>query len=153
MKLSEPFQRPSKRGFTLVETMIGLTMLVLAAGSIFLALSQMNKVASIARLYTAAQFIVQSNINQIQSDGPFILQNGQYPNSLLFIKTGTPSVNNSYPVYVDPATSLTQVTGTLTTSGSAIGTTYAYATVELTYTYRNKTYDFLESTVRASDQQ
>jgi hypothetical protein len=136
--------------------MIGLMIIVLAAGSVFSALLQMNKIASIARLYTAAQFIVQSNINEIQTDGPFVLNSGTtsiIPNALAFV-SGTASVNTAYPIYVDPANpTATLVTGTLTISGSNVNNTYAYATVDLTYWYRNKLYDVVESTVRADDAQ
>jgi type II secretory pathway pseudopilin PulG len=151
MNKFQPMKRQGERGISLVETMIGLMILVLAAGSVFAGLLQMNRVASVARLYTAAQFIVQSKINQIQIDGPFVPQNGLIPASLAFI-SGTASVTTNYPIYADPATGNTLVSGTLSISGQNL-TMYAYATVELIYSYRNKNFDVIESTVRASDQQ
>jgi len=153
MKIFQPSPpRRGEQGITLVEIIIGLMILVLAAAAVFSGLLQMNKVASIARLYTAAQFDVQSNINEIQTDGPFLPQNAIIPTALAFIN-GTSSVNSAYPVYIDPATGSTLVTGTLTISGTNMANSYAYATVDLTYSYRNKNYDVVESTVRASDQQ
>jgi prepilin-type N-terminal cleavage/methylation domain-containing protein len=153
MNTSQFRTRLSQRGFTLVETIIGLMILVIAASSIFFALSQMNRIAAEARLYTAAQFIVQSNINTIQSDSPFVPQNSQIPAELTL---GTTSSNN-VPIYVDPATGNTVASGTLTTTVTNISNTalseYAYqATVQLAYSYRNKVYQVVESTVRGSDQ-
>ena len=153
MNFSKPAIQSRNRGFTLVEAVIGLMILVLAASVIFFAFSQMNRLASVARLYTAAQFIVQSNIDTIQNDTPFIPQSGQIPSELT---VGVTSSNN-VPIYVDPATNNTVVSGTLTTTVSNISnaslTEYAYlATVQLAYTYRSTTYQVVESTIRGSDQ-
>jgi prepilin-type N-terminal cleavage/methylation domain-containing protein len=152
--------KPGERGFTLVETIIGLMILVVAASTIFFALIQINRAASIARLYTAAQFIVQSNINTIQSDSPFILTSStlttQIPSEL---ELGT-TTQTDIPIYVDPATGTTLVSGTYTSTVTNISNTtnatnplYAYlATVQLIYSYRSKTYQVIASTVRGSDE-
>ena len=136
----------------LIEMMVGLMMLVIAATTIFCGLTQMNRIASGARLFTAAQFIVQSNINTIQADSPFVPQNSEIPTELTL---GTTS-SNGVPIYVDPSTGSTVVSGTLTTTVTNISNTslseYAYrATVQLTYSYRSKVYQVAESTVRGSD--
>jgi len=152
MNISLPSTQSGERGFTLVEAVIGLMILVLAASVIFFALSQMNRMASVARLYTAAEFIVQQQIDEIQSDSPFIPQNSQIPPEL----SGTAPA--TYPtVYADPATGNTLVTGTLTTTISNISNSalleYAYlAQVQLTYSYRSKQYEVDAWTVRGSDQ-
>jgi prepilin-type N-terminal cleavage/methylation domain-containing protein len=153
MNISQRSRWPGERGFTLVETMIGLMILVVAASSIFFALSQLNRAASVARLYTSAQFIVQSNINTIQSDSPFVPQNSQIPSELALGTTSTTGV----PIYVDPATGLTMASGTMTSTVTNISNTtlneYAYvATIRLSYTYRSTNYQVVESTVRGSDQ-
>jgi type II secretory pathway pseudopilin PulG len=142
-----------ERGFMLIEMVIGLMVLVVAASTIFFGLTQMNRIASGARLFTAAQFIVQSNINTIQADGPFVPQNSQIPTELTL---GTTSSSN-VPIYTDPFSGLTFVSGTLTSTVSNISNTslseYAYlATVQLNYSYRGKLYQVAESTVRGSDQ-
>jgi hypothetical protein len=133
---------------------MGLTMLVVAAACIFFALSQINRAASVARLYTAAQFIVQTQIDQIQSDSPFIPQSSRIPPEL--VVTGTP-VTTSTNIYVDPATTNAVVTGTLSRSIVDISGTgsmeYAYqATIQLNYTYRNTNYNVVAWTIRGSDQ-
>ena len=145
-------RRPDERGFMLIEMMVGLMMLVIAATTIFCGLTQMNRIASGARLFTAAQFIVQSNINTIQADSPFVPQNSEIPTELTL---GTTS-SNGIPIYIDPATGSTVVSGTLTATVTNISNTslseYAYqATVQLTYSYRSKVYQVVESTVRGSD--
>ena len=152
MNSSQPSTQSGERGFTLVEAIIGLMMLVLAASVIFFALSQMNRMASIARLYTAAQFLVQNQIDQVQSDTPFIPQNSQIPSELA-VKTTTTTPT----IYVDPATGNTVVSGTLTSTVSNISNAalleYAYlAQFRLTYSYRNTKYEVDSWTVRASDQ-
>lgn len=152
--------RESEAAFTLIEALIGLMVLVLAAGGVFYSLMQMNRMASVARLYTAAQFIVQSQIDTIQNDSPFDPQlSGTGVGSVPIpgeLALGTTS-STGIPVYVDPATGNTQVTGTMTRTVSNISTTslneYAYmATVQLAYTYRGRTYQVIESTVRGSDE-
>lgn len=160
MKLSQPSTQSGVRGFTLLETVVGLMILVVAASAIFFAFVQINRMASIARLYTAAQFIVQSNIDTIQSDGPFVLtgvtSTSQIPPELAIGTTSTTGI----PIYVDPSTGYTMASGTLTTTVSNISNTsnstnpeYAYlATVQLSYSYRSTVYQVVASTVRGSDQ-
>jgi len=155
---SRPFAR--RRGifnaaaaFSLIETMVGLMMLVIAASSIFFAYSQANRIASVARLYTEGQFIVQSQINTIQSDSPFIPQSSEIPTELTLGVTSTTGI----PVYVDPATGNTVVSGSMTTTVTNLShaslSEYAYqATVQLNYAYRGRSYQIIESTVRGSDQ-
>jgi hypothetical protein len=136
--------------------MIGLTVIVVAAAAVLFALVQMNRTASVARLYTAGQFIVQSNIDTIQSDTPFVPQNSLIPAEL---KLGTTS-SSGVPIYFDPNTGAVVASGTLTTTVSDISNTsnsanpqYAYqATVQLDYSYRSKNYEVMASTVRGSDQ-
>jgi len=152
MKFFQSTTHSGERGFTLVEAIVGLMMLVLAASVIFFAFSQTNHIASEARLYTAAQFIVQQQIDLIQSDTPFIPQNSQIPPEL----SGTAPA--TYPtVYADPATGNTLVTGTLATTITNISNSgyleYAYrAQVQLTYSYRSKQYEVDSWTIRGSDQ-
>jgi type II secretory pathway pseudopilin PulG len=146
-------RRASVQGLTLVETMIGLMILVVAATSVFFALGQMNAIASSARLATAAQFIVQTNIDTIQSDSPFVPQNSQVPTELSLGTTTTTGV----AIYTDPASGHVMASGTLTTTVSNISNSslseYAYlATIQLSYSYRKKAYQIVASTVRGSDQ-
>lgn len=153
MTISQPTRPSGERGFTLIEATIGLAILVLTASVVLFALDQLNRIASAARLYTSAQFIVQSNINDIQSDSPFVPQNSVIPTELT---VGTTSSNN-IAIYVDPATGSTVASGTLTSTVSNISNTalneYAYlATVQLSYRYHNTVYNVVESTVRGSDQ-
>ena len=148
---SSPIQ--SEQGITLVETIVGLMILVLAASSMFFALSQMNRMASESRLATAAQFIVQSQIDTIQSDSPFIPQNSQIPPELA---VGTTSSNN-VPIYIDPASNAVVASGTLSRAVTNISVPasneYAYqATILLDYSYRGRLFQVVESTVRGSDQ-
>ena len=158
MNICQPSPQQDEGGFTLVEAIIGLMILVLAASVILFSLLQINRMASVARLYTAARMIVQSNIDTIQSDAPFLPQNYTPETSAppTELAVGTTSSNN-VAIYVDPATNNTLVSGTLTTvvtdlSNSSLDEYGRMATVYLNYTYRNKLYQVVESTVRGSDE-
>ena len=145
--------RKRQEGISLVEVVIGLAILVITASVVLFALNQMNQVASLARLYTAAQYLVQSRIDQIQSDTPFIPQNSEIPSELIL---GTTTQAN-IPIYTDPSTNNTIVTGTLTSTVTNVSNTslseYAYqALVQLNYTYRSKTFTVAASTIRGADQ-
>ena len=156
MKFLLILKRRAQGGLTLVETIIGLAVIVLTVAAVIFALTQTNSIASTARLYTAAQFLVQNRIDQIQSDTPFVPQSSLIPAELV-LTTGS---NEPVTVYADPARSYSAVvSGTLTskiTDVSVVTSTsaeYAYqALVTLSYRYRNKTFTVAESTVRASDQ-
>jgi len=159
MNFSQPSTHSHERGFTLVEAVIGLMILVLAASVVFFALSQMNRQASIARLYTAAEFLVQQQIDEIQTDTPFIPQNSQIPSELA---VGTVTTNPTISaVDINPSTSSTtynvMLTGTMTSTVSNISNSglseYAYlAQIQLTYSYRNTKYEVDAWTIRGSDQ-
>jgi type II secretory pathway pseudopilin PulG len=153
-----PLRRPAGHnarcaGISLIEVVVGLTILIVAASTILFALSQINRAASVARLYTAGQYIVQKQIDLMETDSPFNPQISQIPTEL----TSGTTTTVVDPIYVDPATTNTVVSGTLTSTVTNISNTaeseYMYqATVKLDYTYRSKLYEIIECTVRGSDQ-
>jgi type II secretory pathway pseudopilin PulG len=149
--------------FTLVETMVGISVLGIGIASTVGALTKFNSIASISRNSTGAYAAVMNQIDLIQSDAPFNPQKtnpdgtAQIPPEL---QLGTQTQNN-VPVYQDPNTGVV-VSGTMTTTVSDISSTYTQgsqtfpltmyqAVVTVTYTYLNRNYSFSMSAIRTSD--
>lgn len=142
-------------GFTLLEVMMSLLVIVLTAASVYWSYMQINQYAAATRLSTAATMLVQKQIDLIQSDGPFIPQGASHsvPAELAL---GT-STQTAVPIYTDPLSGGVVVSGSLTTTVTDISNTaanqYAYrATVMLSYNYRGTPYQTIMSTIKGSDQ-
>jgi type II secretory pathway pseudopilin PulG len=155
--------RAAAAAFSLVETMVSLSVLGIGIASTVGALTKFNSNASITRNATGAYAAVMNQIDLIQSDAPFNPQKtnpdgtAQIPAEL---QPGTQTKNN-VPVYEDPNTGVV-VSGTMTTTVSDISSTYTQgsrtfpltmyqAVVTITYTYLNRNYSFSMSTIRTSD--
>jgi type II secretory pathway pseudopilin PulG len=155
--------RAAAAAFSLVETMVSLSVLGIGIASTVGALTKFNSNASITRNATGAYAAVMNQIDLIQSDAPFNPQKtnpdgtAQIPPEL---QLGTQTTNN-VPIYQDPDTGLV-VSGTMTTTVSDISSTYTQgsqtfplrmyqAVVTVTYTYLNRNYSFSMSTIRTSD--
>jgi type II secretory pathway pseudopilin PulG len=149
--------------FTLVEAMVGISILGIGIVSTVGALTKFNSIASISRNATGAYAAVMNQIDLIQSDSPFNPQEinpdgtAQIPPEL---QLGAQTRNN-VPVYQDPSTGVV-VSGTMTTTVADISSTYTQggqifpltmyrAVVTLNYTYLNRNYSFSMSTIRTSD--
>ena len=149
--------------FSLVEAMVGISVLGIGVASAVGALTKFNSIASISRNATGAYAAVMNQVDLIQSDAPFNPHKtnpdgtAQIPPEL---QLGTQTQNN-VPVYQDPNTGVV-VSGTMTTTVSDISSTYTQgsqtypvtmyqAVVTVTYTYLNRNYSFSMSTIRASD--
>src|ERR1700745_3683922 len=146
--------RKSLVAFTLVETMVAISVLGIGLASTVGALTRFNSIASISRNASGACTAVTNQIDLIQSDSPFNPQKtnpdgtAQIPPEL---QLGTQTQKN-VPIYQDPNTGAV-VTGTLTTTVTDISSTYTQAgltfplttyqaVVTLTYTYLNRSYSF-----------
>jgi len=155
--------RAAAAAFSLVETMVSLSVLGIGIASTVGALTKFNSNASITRNATGAYAAVMNQIDLIQSDAPFNPQKtnpdgtAQIPPEL---QLGTQTANN-VPIYQDPGTGVV-VSGTMTTTVSDISSTYTQgsqtfplrmyqAVVTITYTYLNRDYSFSMSTIRTSD--
>jgi Tfp pilus assembly protein PilV len=143
-------------GLTLVEVMISCGMIVIVCTSFMMAFTQLNQMAMVSRLYTGAYAQAQSQIDLISTDTPFEPQNNLVPSEL------TPGTTTAtVTVYHDPISNNT-INGTMTTTvttnnstytqGSTTETLYLYeAYVNVSYTYRGKSYSVAFSTLRTSD--
>jgi len=146
-------------GFTLTEAAVAIAVIGISMTAFVITMTSLNQSASIARNATGAAAALQNQIDLIQSDGPFNPQktnsdgSPQIPPELVL---GT-HVTNNIPIYKEPVAG-TIVAGTMTTTVTDMSpvlngiTMPLYrADVQVTYTYRNKTYTLSRSTLRASD--
>ena len=146
-------------GFTLIEAVVAIALIGITITAFTMTMSSLNQSASVTRNATGASTALQNQIDLILSDGPF---NPQKVNS-----DGTPQIPpeltlgthvlTNVPIYREPTSGIV-VAGTLTTTVTDMSavlngiTLPIYrADVRVTYTYRNKSYSFTRSTLRASD--
>ena len=131
-------------------------MIALTCTTLMFVFTQLNQMAMVARLYTGAAAVVQTQIDLLSTDSPFVPANNLIPAELT-PGTATASVN----VYDDPISNIT-IPGTMTTTVAAVNTTYTngsatdtlylyQATVTVSYTYRNHNYAVSFSTLRTAD--
>jgi type II secretory pathway pseudopilin PulG len=146
-------------GFTLVEAIVGISILGIAVASTLGALTSVNVIASVARNATGAQTVALNQIDLLLSDSPFNPQKANLDGSVQIppeLTLGTHTYTN-LPIYREPTTGV-MVSGTMTTTVTDVTGTYGsnsipmYAcAVTVTYTYRGKTYSTTMNTIRVSD--
>ena len=76
---SAPSRNRRRAAFTLVELSIGVALLGIVASSVLFGLNQLNRFATVNRLYTAAQTLAQNQIDIILTMGPYDPGTGKYP--------------------------------------------------------------------------
>ncbi len=151
-------------GFTFVEVVVSIALLVMFAGGALWTLTQANSYAALSRLYTGAQVAAQNQIDLIMSKGPFNPQLNQVPTVLGGPKplpTGgvTTITENNIPIYSDPSpTNPRSINGQRVTvvtdmNQPASGRTLNMysATVTVSFTYRGKTHQVQLNAIRAAD--
>ena len=151
------FGRVAERAFTLTDVLITSGIIILVGASATFALSAINKQAISSRVQAAAQSIVQNQIDQILTRGPYVPTN--MPADIPPILTNGTSVTNDVPVFADPASGNVVVKGTLTTAIQDSGATangaplhVLKAAVTLKYTFRSRSHAVVMNTLRAPDQ-
>jgi len=155
-------RRAGTRGFTLIEVLVAVALLGLAAGSSISALTQANNYAAAARLQTGALTAAQSRIDYLLADTPFNPQSGGFGTTN---EWAPGSATQTVTIYTEPAGAGGEthtVTGQLTTTVTKIAdpaipnapgaelNLYS-ATVVVTYAYRSKNYRVQLNAIRASD--
>lgn len=142
--------------FTLAEVVIaGALLAVLVSGAV-MAMTQMNRAATAARLRTIALAVAQQRIDLIMTT-PW--QIDQTRPTLLTATTTTennvPLNNDNYNAatsLITPYTTLDyQVNSTRTTVITDINTRTLRATVTVSFTYRNRPYVITLNTLRVTD--
>jgi prepilin-type N-terminal cleavage/methylation domain-containing protein len=150
-------RRAAEKGFTLTEILVTSAVIVVFGATAIYALTMINKYAAKTRIQAAAQAIVQHQIDQILTRGPYVPTNTP-PNIPAILTAGT-TVTNNVPVFTDPETGNVLVTGTLSTdiqdSGASCNGTPLYvlkAAVTLSYTFVGMPATVVLDTLRAPDQ-
>lgn len=154
---SPVLRRANERAFTLTEILITGGIIIVVGATALYALTMINKYAANARVQAAAATIVQYQIDQILTRGPYAPTN--VPADVPTILTAGTTTTNNVPVFVDPENGNVLVSGTLTTtiqdSGAIYKTTPLYvlkAAVTLNYTFAGKAFTVAMDTLRAPDQ-
>jgi prepilin-type N-terminal cleavage/methylation domain-containing protein len=154
-------QRHSRHGFTLVETLVGLSMLALLGAGSFWTMTTMNVYATSARLYSEATAKAEQQIDAILTKGPFDPSTDpqQVPTELTI---GT-TTKTGVLIYKDPVSGQTIVTGTMKTEVADTGLTGTVgstatalniwrATVTVSWKFRGKDYSVALDTLRTGNQ-
>ena len=144
---------------TLAEVLIALAVLGAMSAGCFVGLNTLNTYAVSSRLYSEAQACAQNQIDLILSKEPFNIAQNKIPAELAIGTTTKPNVF----IYQDPVTGTAVVTGTMTTTITAVGDTMTFAGITsilnmrkahvvVSYSYRGKNYDVAMDTMRTADQ-
>jgi type II secretory pathway pseudopilin PulG len=166
-----PFAKLRHAGFTLVEACASIVIVGLIAASVIWGLNQLNRYATASRLYTAAQTLAQNQIDIVLTKGPYtpLSDPPGFPSpNVLRTDVATYYSNpvdgsistTTVPVtiYKDPMDNTVIVTGTIETSVTdpavqvnGVDLNLRQATVNVKYTFRNRSYMVTMETIRAPD--
>lgn len=146
-----------KSAYTLAEVLFTVTAISLTAAGLLEGLANINDFATANRLNTCATAIVEDQIDRALRETPFTPSSN--PPS---IPQGLTSGTTTVPIYTDPVTNSTMVTGTLavTVSGTSVPVTTGSAAPAVTvykvrasvnYHYHAKNYSVTMSTLRSVD--
>jgi prepilin-type N-terminal cleavage/methylation domain-containing protein len=154
-------------GFTLMEVVMALAVIGTMGAGCYVGFNSLNQYAISSRLYSEAQTAAQNQIDLILSKEPFNPTKSQVPSVLggavLASGASTTITTPNVFIYKDPVNGNTVVTGTMTTTVTNPGSSMTFAgvttdlnawraTVTVSYTYRNTTYNVSMDTMRTGDQ-
>jgi len=151
-----------QRGFTLLETMIGLCVFIIAGLGTMEMFGLMNQNATANRALSAARLLVSAKIAKAQTD-VYTPSNGVTPVGCKQPTSGTLANQDASDPFDFAPTNVTVIGGTDTgpvitgTMNQSVSTFEAKSgtllvTFWLNFTYRGKTYTVTQSTLRAPDQ-
>lgn len=150
-------RRAAEAAFTLTEILVTSGILLVVGATAIYALSLTNQNAVGTRVEAAAQAVVQNQIDQILTRGPYVPTN--VPPDIPAVLTSGTTVTENVPVFVDPESGALVVSGTLTTvisdSGASVNGTSLHvlkAAVTLDYTLGARSHTLIMDTLRAPDQ-
>ena len=149
------FRARAEGAFTLMEVLVASGILMVVGATAIYALTLTNRQAVSSRVRAAAQSIVQNQIDQILTRGPYAPTNVP-PDIPAVLKSAT---KNDVPVFTDPESGKLLVSGTLKTvvedSGAKANGAPLYvlkAGVTLDYTLAGRKQTITMNTMRAPDQ-
>lgn len=147
----------AQEAFTLTDVLITSGILIVVGATAMYALTLTNRNAVGSRVQAAAHSIVQNQIDQILTRGPYVPTND--PPDVPAVLAPGKTLTKKVPVFIDPQTGALVVSGTLTTvitdSGATASGTQLYvvkAAVTLDYSLAGRTYAVVMNTLRAPDQ-
>jgi prepilin-type N-terminal cleavage/methylation domain-containing protein len=167
MRTAKSRQQGGKRAFTLMEVVMALAVIGTMGAGAYVGFNSINTYAISSRLYTEAQACAQNQVDLILSKEPFDIINSKVPavlgGQVLAANASTTVTTPNVFVYTDPVSGNVVATGIMTTTIKNPGNTMTFAgattdlntylaTVTVTYTYRNKTYNVSMDTARTADQ-
>ena len=151
------FRHARACAFALTEILITAAIIIVVGATAMYALSMINKYAASSRVQAAAAAVVQHQIDQILTRGPYVPTNT--PPDIPAVLTNGATVTDNVPVFTDPENGKVLVAGTLTTTIANSGATWngaplnvLKAGVTLTYTFAGKGFKVTMDTLRAPDQ-
>ena len=149
------FCRGFEEAFTLSEVLVASAILVMVGATVIYALTLTNRQAVSSRVRAAAQSIVQNEIDQILTRGPYVPTNVP-PDIPAVLKTKPPA---KVPIFTDPQSGNLVVSGTLTTKVEDSGASskegplhVLKAGVTLEYSLAGRSHRIVMNTLRAPDQ-
>ena len=159
---STPMQRPrtalrrklKSGGFTFVELVIAMAVLVVFAATTFAALTQFNRFAAASRLRSHAVSLAQQQIDQILTAGwntekPTLLATGTRKET--DIPLHTDELNEKADLKSVFTEVVTPVVATRETTVAEVTSRQIRATVTVTFTYASRNYTVTLTTLRAAD--
>ena len=167
MRIIKANRKNGKRAFTLMEVVMALAVIGTMGAGAYVGFNSINAYAISSRLYTEAQACGQNQVDLILSKEPFDIVNSKIPavlgGQVLAANASTTVTTPNVFVYTDPVSGNVVATGTMTTkitnpadamtfAGATTNLNTYLATVTVTYTYRNKTYNVSMDTARTADQ-
>jgi prepilin-type N-terminal cleavage/methylation domain-containing protein len=145
-----------RRGFTLVEIVVAMGIMVLFVATSLASMTQFNRYAMASRLRAHALSLAQQRIDEVLTTGwssagttPAVLAVGTRTENNLVLnaddKNKQAALKSLFTDLVAP------VTGTRTTTITSISTRLVRADVTVTFTYAKRTYTIALTTMRATD--
>lgn len=152
-----PSAARSCAGFTLVEILVAISVILIGVSAAVGGLTMINRYAMTNRLLTAANNVVRDQLDRVQSESPFRPAVGEIPESL---RVGTHTIlppgyaaaePPKFALYQDEGAALVQAT--LSSTVTDTGTLGLYsALVTVSFEFRGRTYSVSGNSMRASDE-
>jgi prepilin-type N-terminal cleavage/methylation domain-containing protein len=156
LNISHAKSQGRQSGFTFVELVVGMAVLVTFAAVAFAAFTQLNRFATASRLRVHALALAQQQIDsvltaqwRINAGRPDILVAGTRTESDLTLNTD--AGNNPDDFDSDFTDLVTPVRGTRVTQITNVTARTLRATVTVTFNYANRAYTVSLTTMRATD--
>ena len=156
LNLSHAKSQGLKAGFTFVELVIGVAVLITFAAVAFAAFTQLNRFATASRLQVHALALAQQQLDEVLTAQwrvsaprpPILVVGTRVENDLTLNTDASNDQTGLDSVFTDL---VTPVHGTRSIEITNVSARTLRATVTVTYTYANREYRVALTTIRATD--